>query len=337
MGTLRRRLRYNCRYSLPGLYADVCVINNNHIVLLDSTQNVDGGHTVLEYQNGIFTYLAGGSINIGCGAFGSVFGTNSFDQVWKLSRKACPSGSTLDKSGNCVYSGTMPALNVVNGVLSGIKSVSPVNDYHVWGVNTSNQVFLCTGSLAVYWAQQPGSLTNISAASDNTVIGCTPAGAVSQLVYGVWTNLAYNPNNTPFKYASCGSATNIWAVDTSGNTWSYANNNWVQVTGVTNMAMISNGADGSTWGVDTQNNLYQYDGNNKWTQISGSYIDVCVINNEHVVALNTATTNGGNTIGEYQNGTWTVVPGGFVNVGCGAYGSVWATNYYTQVAEISRT
>jgi hypothetical protein len=137
-----------------------------------------------------------------------------------------------------------------------LVQISCGSSNNIWGVDASNKVWQYTTS----WAQSSGSMKQVSAAFDGTVCGLDPQGTIYQYQSNAWTQMT----GGPLVQISCGSANNIWGVDSTNKVSQYTSS-WAQISG--SMKQLSAAYDGPAWAVGTDGYVYQY-ANSAWTRLA---------------------------------------------------------------------
>jgi len=188
------------------------------------------------------------------------------------------------------------------------SQISVLSKSEAWGVATS------TG-IAYHWINgnwvnsNSPFLTNVSAAHDGTVVGCS-SGVTggTGIVYilnnnnGIWEATGPNSQNIPFMYVNTGGAKRIWALhdvtvaDTpsTNNIWYLVGTEWVNEAG--GCTDIQWGPDGSQWVVNSYSQVGQVSSeahfppsDADWTAMFNNNVyqltHLCIISNCYIIGL----------------------------------------------------
>lgn len=214
------------------------------------------------------------------------------------------------------------------------------------------------------WQVQPGLLTQISAASDGTVMGVSGGGQIWQWT-GVgtwWRQLGGQASLITVQNASTvfvGNGVTLYMGNSSGSA------GWTQLpplpSSITGLNGISVASDGTLYAVDTNGNVHRRDATSgAWTIAGANAVNVAaqsasvfyMIQNGRgglpagtiqVVSNGTASTlpgnlanisvdptgklwgvNGANNVYHWSGSNWDLVPGQLTQVAVGSFNNVWA-------------
>jgi GH43 family beta-xylosidase len=191
-------------------------------------------------------------------------------------------------------------------------------------------------------APVPGGLTNVSAASDGTVVGVAPDNRVWQYTGSgslPWTEIT----GKALTRLAVRSANDIWGLDSSGSIWRYNGSSWSQIAG--NAFDIAAGADGSVWAT-ASGGTYQWSGGtstttwqSNWNLVAGS-----APGGTHLVqqvsgrsATDLWGVDSSTNIWHFNGTSWTQVAGGLIWVSEGSDGSVYGVAPDNRVWEYTGT
>lgn len=187
---------------------------------------------------------------------------------------------------------------------------------NIWGLDAGDQVFKLQGKT---WQKMPGTLHNISVASDGTVWGVSAQGAVSRWVPG-WEQMPGLPSVT-FKQIAVTAANTVWALDTTGNHYKWNGKLW-EKKGCC-VGTLSAGADGTLWATHPSNNNKNMRWNGtKWDEnVPSGMKQVAVVNASTVWGLDDSGTHW-----KLNGAQWEKKACCVGQIAASSDGELWATN-----------
>lgn len=217
------------------------------------------------------------------------------------------------------------SLNSWHQVPGTLVQLSAASDGNVWGVNMFGQIYTFD-PLVQRWAEVAGTLAQIGVARDGAVWGVNALGSVYRYDYatGGWDQM-------PGTMAQVSPADNgdVWALDAQGVAYRFEQSvqSWVPIAG--SLQQLSVGADGAVWAIDAQGNVERFDAQSgSFVSQPGSMVQVSVGSSANVWALDAA-----GSIYRFDGtaGTWQQVPGQLSQVRAAYDGSVWGINSQDQI------
>src|SRR5581483_2984627 len=167
---------------------------------------------------------------------------------------------------------------LTNAVPVSPRLVTVADAKNAFGVDAANNVYQYISSDGTNWTQMPISgqqMKQVSMASDGTVCGLDPNGAVWQysIANATWTRMA--AGSVAFRYISCGSANNLGAMGTDNLCYQNTGSGWTQMAAVPGPSagtQVSVASDGTVVVSDYNGLLYQCNAaSSNWQLIDGGW------------------------------------------------------------------
>lgn len=112
------------------------------------------------------------------------------------------------------------------------------------------------------------------------------------------------PTTVRFSQLAVGSASNVWALDATGNIYRYSGDTWNPVAG--NLKQISAATDGTVVGVNAGDEIFRYE-NGSWVRLPGLLRSISAGSAQSIWGVNAA-----GQVYRWSNSTWQPVTGGVV-------------------------